>query len=41
MNSFINIKVVFQIISTEIWFNNQKMLINVDSSQFHYVILAW
>ena len=34
-------KDVFQIISTEIWFNNQKTLIHVDSSQFRYVILAW
>ena len=29
-----------QIISTEIWFNNQKTLIPIDSSRFRYVILA-
>ena len=33
-------KDVLQIISTEIWFNNQNMLIHIDSSGFRYVILA-
>ena len=34
-------KDVLQMISTEIWFINQKTLIHIDSSYFRYVILAW
>ena len=30
-------KDVFQIISRETWFKNQKMLIHIDSSGFRYV----
>ena len=39
MNSFINMKGFFQIISIEISFNHQKMLIYVHSSRFRYVII--
>ena len=34
-------KDVLEVISTEIWFNNQNTLIHIDSSGFLYVILAW
>ena len=40
MNSFINKKGCFPFVF-HIWFNNQKTLIHVHSSQFRYVILAW
>ena len=40
MNSFINMKGCFPKTIADIRFNNQKMLIHVNSPRFRYVILA-